>query len=116
MGHSDIVEVIVYFKPSQCSNHIQTLNMNCNWQNLLNSSDSGNFDESVGYGGCGESGGSDGCGESDEYGNSWPIKIFVCIIFVSFFIRIIRIFVCIIFYANIFGYSFISKFHIRHTS
>ena len=41
MGHSDIVEVIIFFKPSQCSYHIFT-----HWagisivQNLLNSLDS----------------------------------------------------------------------------
>ena len=52
MGHSDIVEVIIFFKPSQCSYHIFT-----HWagiaivQNLLNSRDSGDYlDESGGSG------------------------------------------------------------------
>ena len=37
---------------------------------MLNSRDSGNLDESVGYGGSGESGEFDGSGEADESGNS----------------------------------------------
>ena len=52
MGHSDIVEVIIFFKPSQCSYHIFT-----HWagiaivHNLLNSRDSGDYlDESGGSG------------------------------------------------------------------
>ena len=43
---------------------------------MLNSRDSGNLDESVGYGGSGESGGSDGSGESDESGNSGDLGEF----------------------------------------
>ena len=52
MGQSDIVEVIIFFKPSQCSYHIFT-----HWagiaivHNLLNSRDSGDYlDESGGSG------------------------------------------------------------------
>ena len=47
----------------------------------------------------------------------FPPRIFVRIIFVSFFwYEYIRTFVRIVFFnTNIFGYSFVSKFHIRHT-
>ena len=43
MGHSDIVEVIVYFKPSQCSYHIRHWTGTVIVQKLLNSRDSGNL-------------------------------------------------------------------------
>ena len=48
MGHSDILEVIVYFKPSQYSYHIfRHLQEPAIVQNLLNSRNSGDLDESM---------------------------------------------------------------------